>query len=151
MQTKDRLSSLMALIEENTSFYIAFIAAIFLSISNFFFVEVSGLYMILMLVVILVEVIIGAIFLLFNTTTAILAMFLQEGLSDPEKKWIQSKVRRNSIIIGIWLIFSGITFVIIAPNLGVIAGVYLIALILIFKYADVEENPFLEKRYEMSV
>ena len=150
MRANDSLSSLKNLIEENNTLFITIFSAVFLFISNFLFLEVSGLYMILILVVILVEVIVGAIFLLFNTTTAILAMFLQEGLSDPEKKWIQYKVKRNSIIIGIWLLFSGFTFVIIAPNLGVIAGVYLIALILIFKYADVEENPFLEKRYEIS-
>ena len=150
MQTNDPLSVLKTFIKENEKLSIAFFAAIFLFISNFLFLEVSGLYMIIILVIILIEVIIGAIFLLFNTTTAILAMFLQEGLSDPEKKWIQHKVKRNSIIIGIWLLFSVGTFVIIAPNLGVIAGVYLIALILIFKYADVEENPFLEKRYEIS-
>jgi hypothetical protein len=105
--------------------------------------------MTLIIIIILTEVVIGSIFLLFNTTSLILALVLQEGLSPIEKQWVQHKTRKNLGIILIWLIFSIITFIIIAPNFGIIAGLYLLALIFIFKLAGTEENPFLEKRYEI--
>ena len=103
-----------------------------------------------LLIIILIEIIVGSIFLLFNTTTLVLAMVLQENLSTIEKQWVQQKMRKNVIIIFVWLVFAILTFVLIAPNLGIVAGLYLLSLILIFKLAGTEENPFLEKRYEIS-
>jgi hypothetical protein len=109
----------------------------------------NTIYMTIILIIIIAEVIIGSVFLLFNTTVVVLALFLQDGLSAVEKKWIKNRIKDNSIIIIIWIASAAISFLIFGLNIGIIAALYLVALILIFNFAGVEENPFLEQRYEL--
>ncbi|MHA2202893.1 MAG: hypothetical protein ACW991_04325 [Candidatus Hodarchaeales archaeon] len=149
MRSNKSTQEFIKYLEENSQLLLAVIATLLLFLSNFIFAQYFGFYMTLIIIIILTEVVIGSIFLLFNTTSLILALVLQEGLSPIEKQWVQHKTRKNLGIILIWLIFSIITFIIIAPNFGIIAGLYLLALIFIFKLAGTEENPFLEKRYEI--
>ncbi len=149
MRSNKSTQGFIKYLEENSQLLLAVIATLLLFLSNFIFTQYFGFYMTLIIIIILTEVVIGSIFLLFNTTSLILALVLQEGLSPIEKQWVQQKTRKNLGIILIWLIFSIITFIIIAPNFGIIAGLYLLALIFIFKLAGTEENPFLEKRYEI--
>ncbi|MFX0014975.1 MAG: hypothetical protein ACFFB2_07630 [Promethearchaeota archaeon] len=149
MRSNKSIEGVLRYLEKNYEILIAIIATFFLFLSNFFFTQEIGFYMTMAIIIIIMEVIIGSIFLLFNTTSLILALVLQEGLSSIEKQWVQQKTRRNVGIIVTWLLFSIITFLIIAPNFGIIAGLYMLALIFIFRLAGVEENPFLERRYEI--
>ncbi|UCG04041.1 MAG: hypothetical protein JSW11_08645 [Candidatus Heimdallarchaeota archaeon] len=149
MRSNKSSQDFLKFLEENYQILFAIIAAFLLFLSNIIFTQDIGLYMAFTIITILIEVMVGSIFLLFNTTSLILALVLQEGLSPIEKRWVQQKTRKNLAIIVIWLLFSIFTFIIIAPNFGIIAGIYLIALIFIFKLAGTEENPFLERRYEI--
>ena len=149
MRTNKSSKDFLKFLEENYQLLLAIIATFLLFLSNIIFTQDIGLYMAFTIITILIEVMVGFIFLLFNTTSLIIALVLQEGLSPIEKRWIRQKTRKNISIIIIWLLFSVLTFIIVAPNFGVIAGLYLLALIFIFKLAGVEENPFLERRYEI--
>lgn len=149
MNLKTITNNFIYFLQENNYRVLMITAAFLLMISNLFFSHEWGIYMTFLLVIILIEVIIASVFLLFNTTTLILAMFLQEGLSEIEKKWVQQRIRKNVTITSMWLLFIIASFLSIAPHLGIIAGMYLISLVIIFKIAGTEENPFLEKRYEM--
>ncbi|WP_455140621.1 hypothetical protein [Candidatus Hodarchaeum mangrovi] len=106
--------------------------------------------MIIIIATIIIEVLIGSIFLLYNTASLMLALFFPDTLSKPEKEWIQIQMRKNVIIIIIWLVTVIGTFLIIGSffGLGVVSSLYLLSLIMLYHYAGKEENPFLERRYE---
>jgi hypothetical protein len=146
---KRNIEELRSIIKESYYEFLASIAAVLLFISNIFFSYQNGIYLILTLSIIVIEIIIGSLFLLFNTTALVLASFIQSSLSPIEKRWVKQKIQKNAVVIIIWLLFSIFTFLIITPNLGIIAGLYLISLILIFRFAGQEENPFLEQIYEL--
>lgn len=112
-----------------------------------FFVS-NGLFVYFNLVIIITEFIVVAVILIFNTSSLILALFFQEHLSEMEEKWVKQKIKRNSVVVFIWLITTMITILLFAPRLGIIASIYLFVLIFVLNYASVEENPFLERRYE---
>ncbi len=125
------------------------ILAISLFVSNLIIPIQVGLYFIFVLAVIIATILIGSMFLLYNTTILFLALLLKEGLSQEEKTWVNRRVGRNILIIVIWVGSSIITFTLTNQILGIIASILLVSLLLIFHVAGVEENPFLEKRYEI--
>ena len=127
----------------------ALIGAVILFFSDLIYSPNDGLYMIFVFIVILGEFIIGSLFLLFNMTSMALIIFLQEDLSIDERIWVEQKLKRNAKIIVIWLVTTFVPFLLFAPNFGFIASVFLLNLVLIFNLATVEENPFLEHRYEL--
>jgi len=131
--------------------FLGIIGVILLFISNYIFDFREGLYMIIIIATIIVEVLIGSIFLLYNTASLMLAIFFPDTLSKSEKEWIQIQMRNNIIIIIIWLVTVIGTFLIIGSffGLGVVSSLYLLSLILLYHYAGKEENPFLERRYEL--
>ncbi|MFX0170524.1 MAG: hypothetical protein ACFE9L_01260 [Candidatus Hodarchaeota archaeon] len=149
MNLNRNFEELKNLIRESYYELLASIGAVLLFVSNLFFSYNNGIYLILTLSIIVIEIIIGSLFLLFNTTALVLASLIQSSLSPIEKRWVKQKIQKNSIVIVIWLIFSILTFLIITPHLGVIAGLYLVSLIMIFRFAGKEENPFLEQTYEL--
>ena len=120
--------------------------AILCFISNFIMPVRSGGYVILILGIILITVLIGSMFLLFNTTILALSAMFKEGLSDAETKWINIRLRRNFLIILIWFVSVFLTFFMPKDQLGTIASIYLISILILFKVAGVEENPFLEQQ-----
>ena len=108
--------------------------------------------MIAIIAIIIVEVLIGSIFLLYNTASLMLVLFFPDTLSEPEKDWTKIQMRKNITIIFIWIITVVGTFLIIGSifGLGIVSSLYLLSLILLYHYAGTEENPFLEQRYELS-
>ncbi|NHJ01356.1 MAG: hypothetical protein EAX86_04395 [Candidatus Heimdallarchaeota archaeon] len=133
------------------SFY-GLIGVIFLFISGFFFNFREGIYMTLIIATIIVEVLIGSIFLLYNTASLMLAKFFPDTLTEPEKAWIRIQMRKNIVIIFIWITTIIGTFLIIGSffGLGVVSSLYLLSLIILYHYAGTDENPFLEQRYELT-
>jgi len=115
-------------------------------LSNFTMPVRSGGYVILILGIILTTVLIGSMFLLFNTTILALSAMFKEGLSDVETQWINIRLRRNFLIILIWFVSVFLTFFMQKDKLGNIASIYLISILILFKVDGVEENPFLEKQ-----
>jgi hypothetical protein len=105
-----------------------------------------GGYFVLIIGIIIVTILIGSMFLLYNTTILFLSVMFQEGLSDIEKTWINVRLRRNLLIILIWVVSTFLTFFMPDNSLGIIAAIFLIALLILFEIAGVEENPFLESR-----
>ena len=120
--------------------------AILCFLSNFIMPVRSGGYVVLILGIILITILIGSMFLLFNTTILALRVMLKEGLSDVEKRWINIRLRRNLLIIMIWFVSVFLTFFMPKDQLGTIACLYLISILILFKVAGVEENPFLEQQ-----
>ena len=96
--------------------------------------------------IIIVAVLVGSMFLLYNTTILALSFMLKEGLSEAETKWINMRLRRNLLIIFIWFISVFLTFFMPKDQLGTIASVYLISVLILFKVASIDENPFLEQQ-----
>ncbi|MFX0182464.1 MAG: hypothetical protein ACFE95_05200 [Candidatus Hodarchaeota archaeon] len=123
--------------------------AIGLFVSSFIIPIENGLYFMIVIAIIIGTILIGSVFLVYNTSVLAIAIFYQEGLSEAEKTWVNHRISRNIIIIGIWVTASVITFFLIGQILGIIASLFLITLLLIFRIAGAEENPFLEMRYEL--
>ncbi len=120
--------------------------AILCFLSNFIMPVRSGGYVILIIGIILITVLIGSMFLLFNTTILALSVMFKEGLSEVETRWINIRLRRNFLIIMIWFVSVFLTFFMPKDQLGTIASIYLISILILFKVAGVEENPFLEQQ-----
>ena len=120
--------------------------AILCFLSSFIMPVRSGGYVILILGIIIIAVLIGSMFLLYNTTILALSVMFKEGLSEAETKWINSRLRRNFVIILIWFVSVFLTFFMPKDQLGTIASIYLISILILFKVAGVEENPFLEQQ-----
>lgn len=123
-------------------------------ISSFIIPIENGLYFMIVIAIIIATILIGSVFLVYNTSVLAIAVFFQEGLSEVEKTWINQRLSRNIVIIGIWVSTSIIAFFLISlifPDnfLGIIASFFIIIILLIFHIAGVEENPFLEVRYEL--
>lgn len=108
--------------------------------------------MTLIIATIIVEVLIGSIFLLYNTASLMLAKFFPDTLTEPEKAWIRIQMRKNIVVIFIWITTIIGTFLIIGSffGLGVVSSLYLLSLIILYHYAGTDENPFLEQRYELT-
>ncbi|MHA1940368.1 MAG: hypothetical protein ACXACP_01210 [Candidatus Hodarchaeales archaeon] len=115
-------------------------------LSSFIIPIQMGGYFVLIIGIIIVTILIGSMFLLYNTTILFLSVMFQEGLSDIEKTWINVRLRRNLLIILIWVVSTFLTFFMPDNSLGIIAAIFLIALLILFEIAGVEENPFLESR-----
>ena len=122
------------------------ILAILCFLSNFIMPVLTGGFVILFLVIILITVLIGSMFLLYNTTILALSAMFKEGLSDIETQWINKRLQRNFLIIIIWFVSVLLSFFMPKDQLGTIASVYLLSILILFKAAGVDENPFLEKQ-----
>ncbi len=125
------------------------VLAISLFVSSFIIPIENGIYFVFVLAVIITAILIGSVFLLYNITILFIALFFQEGLSKIEKTWVNHRVKRNFGVTMIWLSASIIVFLLPNQVLGIIASIFLGSLLLIFRVAGIEENPFLEKRYEI--
>jgi len=123
-------------------------------VSSFIIPVENGLYFMTVIAIIIATILIGSVFLVYNTSVLAIAVFFQEGLSEVEKTWINQRLSRNIVVIGIWVSTSIIAFFLISlifPDnfLGIIASFFIIIILLISHIAGVEENPFLEVRYEL--
>lgn len=123
-------------------------------VSSFIIPIENGLYFMIVIAIIIATILIGSVFLVYNTSVLAIAIFFQEGLSEVEKTWINQRLSRNIVVIGIWVSTSIIAFFLISlifPDnfLGIIASFFIIIILLISHIAGVEENPFLEVRYEL--
>lgn len=125
------------------------VLAIGLFISSFIIPIENGGYFIFVLAVIITSILIGSVFLLYNITILFMAIFFQEGLSQTEKTWVHHRMKRNFAVTMIWISAAIIVFLIPNQVLGIIASIFLTSLLLITHVAGIEENPFLEKRYEI--
>ena len=108
--------------------------------------------MVLIIAIIIIEDLIGSIFLLYDTASLMLALFFPDTLSEPEKAWLRIQMRKHIVIIIIWLVTVIGTFLIIGSifGLSIVSSLYLLSLILLYHYAGTDENPFLEQRYELA-
>ncbi|MFX0051667.1 MAG: hypothetical protein ACFE8U_10285 [Candidatus Hermodarchaeota archaeon] len=136
------------LIQEFPYSFLALLGVIILIFISSVVSITEGPFLIIMFSIIVAEVIIGSVFLLFNTSSLLLAMFFQDDLSEFELTWVKQKMKRNMIIIFLWLLTILGSFFLVGGNLGIVAALYLLALVVLFHSAGLEENPFIEQRYE---